>query len=352
MDPTATTTPESVFGDPSQRRLKVKLHCEACRRGFSDRFAWALVSPEHVRGEAETDQDWDGILLSHPVQCPRCGRWDEYELSAWSTNALAWKASASPEPGGSPVAFGMSLLWDGTVARRPTQALDRLRHLARERPHDPRAFRSLGNGCERWDRMDEALEAWRTACELDEQEVHSAYGLARYLLRATEEPVEGLQYLRQALKGLPAQIHSQGLPTDLTRSVLGLLEEAARSEPPGLGLMATWADGEIQGAPAMTASRVDLRNIERWDRLADLTIQGYFWAMDLTDDLPAPDEEPTHLERLLSSDGPLPPDPSEAMGALLARSRPSARKGATPGRNDPCPCGSETKYKRCCARHG
>jgi SEC-C motif-containing protein len=27
-----------------------------------------------------------------------------------------------------------------------------------------------------------------------------------------------------------------------------------------------------------------------------------------------------------------------------------ARRAATPGRNDPCPCGSGMKYKRCCGR--
>src|SRR5271166_3949038 len=29
--------------------------------------------------------------------------------------------------------------------------------------------------------------------------------------------------------------------------------------------------------------------------------------------------------------------------------KPIAAKGARPGRNDPCPCGSGRKYKHCCA---
>jgi len=30
----------------------------------------------------------------------------------------------------------------------------------------------------------------------------------------------------------------------------------------------------------------------------------------------------------------------------------SIRAPSTPGRNDPCPCGSGSKWKRCCMREG
>ena len=29
-----------------------------------------------------------------------------------------------------------------------------------------------------------------------------------------------------------------------------------------------------------------------------------------------------------------------------------ARSGSAPGRNDPCPCGSGKKYKKCCGKPG
>lgn len=39
------------------------------------------------------------------------------------------------------------------------------------------------------------------------------------------------------------------------------------------------------------------------------------------------------------SDAPIPDAPVER-----------ARTGGTPGRNDPCPCGSGKKFKKCCGR--
>jgi preprotein translocase subunit SecA len=39
------------------------------------------------------------------------------------------------------------------------------------------------------------------------------------------------------------------------------------------------------------------------------------------------------------SDAPIPDAPVE-----------QARAGSTPGRNDPCPCGSGKKYKKCCGK--
>ncbi len=42
----------------------------------------------------------------------------------------------------------------------------------------------------------------------------------------------------------------------------------------------------------------------------------------------------------LPDEGDLPPpEPPEPL-----------KKGDTPGRNDPCPCGSGKKYKQCCGR--
>ncbi len=43
-----------------------------------------------------------------------------------------------------------------------------------------------------------------------------------------------------------------------------------------------------------------------------------------------------------------PEDLTDLENALNAP--PPIRAGATPGRNDPCPCGSGKKYKKCCGK--
>ena len=44
----------------------------------------------------------------------------------------------------------------------------------------------------------------------------------------------------------------------------------------------------------------------------------------------------------------MPPLPPEAMGGAGARPQTYRREGRKVGRNEPCPCGSGKKFKKCC----
>ena len=46
-----------------------------------DAVSFPCVSPEHALEQGE----WDGVLLSDIVQCPRCGVVDEYAIAESST---------------------------------------------------------------------------------------------------------------------------------------------------------------------------------------------------------------------------------------------------------------------------
>ncbi|MCL5745921.1 MAG: SEC-C metal-binding domain-containing protein, partial [Acidobacteria bacterium] len=41
----------------------------------------------------------------------------------------------------------------------------------------------------------------------------------------------------------------------------------------------------------------------------------------------------------------------EPLARMASREQPRAAASAKAGRNDPCPCGSGLKYKKCCALH-
>ncbi|MDR1778370.1 MAG: SEC-C domain-containing protein [Clostridiales Family XIII bacterium] len=56
-----------------------------------------------------------------------------------------------------------------------------------------------------------------------------------------------------------------------------------------------------------------------------------------------------HLWSLPAWDGVLSSEKREEITAEFKRSR-TVRKDKTPGRNDPCPCGSGLKYKKCCGK--
>ncbi len=40
-----------------------------------------------------------------------------------------------------------------------------------------------------------------------------------------------------------------------------------------------------------------------------------------------------------------------AASSLFQRQQPIRRTGPNAGRNEPCPCGSGKKYKKCCGAH-
>ena len=46
------------------------------------------------------------------------------------------------------------------------------------------------------------------------------------------------------------------------------------------------------------------------------------------------------------------PDPAQLVtNSSDGTSRPTVKSNKTPGRNDPCPCGSGKKYKNCCGKN-
>ena len=68
-----------------------------------------------------------------------------------------------------------------------------------------------------------------------------------------------------------------------------------------------------------------------------------------------PDERPSNLDALLDAEAALIPRMILILRKLArirdtaGRSAPTSKREKV-GRNDPCPCGSGKKYKRCCAR--
>lgn len=336
------TPPESLIRDDTPL-LRLKLECQRCKKTFSDSFEWACLDVEM----ATDATDADGLLLSKIVTCPRCGAEDEYRVAPLSMMRIMGMAMSSATEGYSNrIILGSSELWDGTPVHRPTQALAHLRALTESDPTSAEAFRRLGNGCKRWNRMDDALAAWRKACDLDEAEVDSAYGLALYLIGTAEKPIEGFLYLRRAVSALPAANRANSVDPHVTAAVIGLLERVARSADEPMALMAAWSSGTRRGDPVIDVGHVDLQKVESFERLTDLICADHFLEIAVTPELP--DSEPTRLQNLLRArpyHDAIPPGRD-----ILWSDSPQRPVRAAPsvGRNEPCPCGSGKKYKRCC----
>jgi uncharacterized protein len=66
------------------------------------------------------------------------------------------------------------------------------------------------------------------------------------------------------------------------------------------------------------------------------------------DDDAAPEDAEDELTAVLTVAADLIPQSVHAIDAYWKARRRSPRRATKTGRNDPCPCGSGRKYKRCC----
>ena len=330
-------TPEELLRDSRSSELILTLRCTRCgTTSKKERFAWACVNPNL---EACKAAGWDGVSLSRIFRCAKCGAVDAYQLEGDSylklTAGVLGAIGAAPE---GRVILGDSRLWDGTQARRPSQIIARLRELADQHKDSAEAWLRLGNGCERYGQLEEAVAAWRRAIELDQHELSSLASLAAALLKNDRTAKDGFEFLRRAITAIPQPRKLEAeTKRDLVRGVFAILRSFPEQGAP-LALLAGWREGSTTTRqPLVRSSSVDLREVlEVWDALVDFAASPEVLALELTHELPS-DPQP-QLLRLLRA-GSLPPPPANS---LPVKAAPQA------SRNDPCPCGSGLKFKKCC----
>jgi hypothetical protein len=328
-------TPEQVIDFSAEGPLALEMKCNRCGLRYSGKFDWACVNLNHD----QHDKDWDGILLSRIVECGGCGAVDDYTLAGRSYLRLTssvLRTVAGPSGKGR-IFIGVSQLWDGSTVRRPSQALARLRELAAEHPDRGEAFRRLGNSCERFGLMDEAVASWKKALDVDPAEMEAAYSLAAHWWGAGDRPSEAFAYLSRGLQAIPKAAALKREVRQCSEALLCLLRDVVRGYEGPLAIMAAWSGGKVGGQPVVHVSSVDLAKVRDFARLADFIAHPGLLGLDLTSELPS--EEPTMLQELLSDE--------TALAHLRAAPQPQ-RSSIRIGRNAPCPCGSGKKHKRCC----
>ncbi len=333
--PLRLPAPEELLKDSAGVGLVLTLRCIGCGHQSTESFSWACVNPQLDECRA---QGWDGVLLSRIFHCAKCSAEDTYEFvedSFLKLTAGVIAAGLEDAPPGRVLLAEMKL-WDGTPARRPSQALRKLRELAAQQPNSAEAYRRLGNICERFDLLEEAVAAWRRAVELDVNDLDSLNSLAAMLLRTVATEQEGFAFLLRAVRAIPGtQSMDSESRRDAIRGTFELVREFAEDDDP-LALMVGWKGERVGKDQLVHMSSVDLREVlEVWDNLVEFVASPGVISLGITDELP--EEELTQLKELLL-DGGAPPAAAQPVIAA-----PKV------GRNEPCPCGSGEKFKRCCA---
>lgn len=342
MQPVLTPEHLLTLGEP----LAVELRCVHCSTVETVRVAWATIDPRVILSK---DREWDGVALSQIITCASCGAVDEYEVSEDSYLLLALEAKQK----GGRVTFGITRLSDGTEVRRPAAALAHLRAATVAQPTNPEAWRRLGDACERYHLKEESMAAWRKAVEVGPTEFEAAHSLTLQLFHdvaaGAATPSEAAQSLAVTVQRFtkPNAYPPEKRP-GFAASLAKLLFHLADNVDNPVVLMASWNEGERDGEPIVSMSSAEIGRLTRRDTLAPFLAQGTLITLVLL--LKRFSDEPTNLERLLDARDEA---ARRALTAgLLQRSVPisQVRAPKLPGRNDPCPCASGLKYKKCHGR--
>jgi hypothetical protein len=335
-------TPRNPFEPETAGPLHVEVQCRCCASRQRYEVPWALLHPEPNACDAD---GWDGVLLGRVIECVACGAADDYELTPMARLLLAARILPSmvafekhPGTSASPGArLGVSRLSDGTVVRRPTQALDPLRRMTRERPDCGEAWRRLGNACHHYGREAEAEAAWRKAVQVDPGELEAAFRLIGRCL-TTGQADAGTAFIRLAIERWPlgARHLDAGHRSRMADTLAFHLESLVLSTLGPVTLEAAWADGSAPEGAVLRTGSVDLRGIVDWHRLVVLLRSGDLVALRITADEA---EGGADLASLLFDDPRVEYTPSQ----------PVLRASPATGPAGPCLCGSGKTLEACCA---
>lgn len=310
---------ESEFA--TSRLVPLVLRCKRCGRLH-------LYAVDRVLVDAEAKSEgWDGIVPLQIITCKHCGAVDEYEVSRTAAARLTLEALASSGTEDAPVVLGQARLWDGTVMRRPSQAIAHLKGQAEAAPADGAAWRRLGNTQERLGLQQDAISSWRKAMEVDDEECEAASSLAAALWHQGDA--------QGALDALAVAVTRFDRTAGASKhtvafGITNLLPRIASLMKGPVGLDVFWAEKAGTGKVMVTTSRIDVRRFGMWREFEVFLSGEAIVRMQLTNELTT--GEPHALLARLGRRSPA----------------PSNMKKAKP--NDKCPCGSGRKYKKCCGK--
>ncbi len=307
------------------------LTCPTCgRRGKYDVGA-VIVDPH---GSDPTSS----IQLTGYFRCKHCNGAGDWELPPLVTQqllGLVLRAAAEVPDEDNLVRFGRVHLYDGFEGRFATDSESHLLGHLRERPADGWLWDRLGNLYKSAGRPDLALVAFEQAIRQDEWQVESHFTLGM-LLSSLDHPREAGHHLRMVLVGARDYDRVDALKLREFVSValreLAGLNYRAKGEIPLVPTPEEW--GEQRYASMIDETQVvglktfdlDMEDLTTFYPLAE----GFVGRQRLAPAL-ALEEERKRQEIAASAGIPL-------------------RVGRKVGRNEPCPCGSGKKYKKCCGR--
>lgn len=272
-------------------------------------------------------------------RCKHCNAAGDWDMPPWISMRIIGSAlmlGSAAERTDDRVIFGSAPLYDGYKGRFATDSEEHLLQQLRQSPEDGWLWDRLGNLYYRSGRPDLAIVAFEEAVRRDGEQFESHFSLGM-LLSVLDHQEESAHHLHLALA--TARSYSRLDPLKLREFVADALRQLVGLHDRTGGKVSVMPMPEEYGAEQFTS-------LPGSDDPASLQTRGLN-----TDDISTfyPIAEAfVGLERIAASQRAKAPQHTHSEVAA-SRGTP-VRLGRRVGRNEPCPCGSGLKYKRCCGR--
>lgn len=308
------------------------LTCPTCGRGGKYDIGAMFVDPH-------SSDTTPRIQLTGYFRCKHCngaGDWELPPLVHLHLLGLMLRMAAGTHDQGDLVTFGRIHLHDGFEGRFATDSESHLLGQLRERSADGWLWDRLGNLYNKGGRPDLALVAFEQAIRHDEGQVESHFTLGM-LLSILDHPREAGHHLRMVLAG--ARDYGRVDVLQLREFVSVALRELADLSHRSAGEVPLLPTPEEYGEKRHASMIEGTRVVEL--KTFDLDMD------DLTTFYPLADGF-VGRERLAAAEIL---EAARQRGEIAASASGPLRVGLKIGRNEPCPCGSGKKFKKCCGRN-
>jgi hypothetical protein len=302
-----------ICEDDIPETVSMRLECAKCGHVARYRTDTVYIDPE-VEKKSKSPEDY--VSFGSYFRCRKCkaaGPWVFTPDATLAVTALMVGKLAGLND--DRLVFASPHLFDGTRFRSAAQAEEHLLGILEREPENALVWSRLGNIYFRCDMFPKASKAFTKALELDPDDIESHHSMGEILFEK-ENYERAAEHLRRVLT----------LARDHRELAQVSLRDLARNTLQMLAQINVRTDGKVEMLPSDTMDKrgptdppltlrlesYDLADEDDWDRMVDLFM-----------------------------------GKKERPAAPAARPVESHRKV---GRNEPCPCGSGVKYKKCCGR--
>ena len=322
-------------------KRRLDLICRQCGAKGTYRVGGIMVDPDWARNRPETAAPIeDAVSFTGLFRCKQCGAGGPWAFPPATHTQLNMAMLASLlHPEDPPIEFGVFLMTDGTQMHSAAEAEDYLKRKLQKRPDDAYLWGRLGNLYTNAGEFALARPAYEKSVQLDPGEVESNYRLGYDRMESGDAAgaAECFQRIARCARTstCPDPILLEGMVRDSLSRLFDLHcdTDGAIPFPPEFDRPA--GESPAVEASSIVAMEMDLGTKESWDILTSLCLTGRV----------PPDVLRCERNRAAAANGPRRnPPPTRQTNREPATVRGRRRVG----RNDPCPCGSGRKYKRCC----